>query len=364
MRKLLISLGLVVCLVMAFALPMCAPAPPVEEEEVPPVEEELASYLRAYCSLTLDNGKLQGNFIKENLGVEIRYTISSCGEIEAKLLAESPHFSGDIVLGSCSTSAFTAKREGFTLPYDSPPWRDETRIEWKDPDNNIFGTGKFSFVAAGNENMLAEAGYALPESWDDLLDPKWKGQIVMPSPLTSGTAYMMVHTFMAIYGFNKGLTGSEAEEAGWKYLEALNKNVHHYTRSGNAPTDLVGRGEFMMSVTSDENILNRLELGYPLVWGVPKEGTGYDVAYCYILKGCKELYTCQKLIDLAATVGFAQTYAKMGYATRLPKAPSALYAEFPGGAAPYVQNIRMEWANEERSRLCDEWEERIGRVAQ
>lgn len=38
--KWLISLGLVVCLVAAFALPMCAPAPPPEEEVVPPEEEE------------------------------------------------------------------------------------------------------------------------------------------------------------------------------------------------------------------------------------------------------------------------------------------------------------------------------------
>ncbi len=35
--KLLVSMGLVVCLVMAFALPMCAPTPPAEEEEAPPI---------------------------------------------------------------------------------------------------------------------------------------------------------------------------------------------------------------------------------------------------------------------------------------------------------------------------------------
>lgn len=361
--KWLISLGLVVCLVLAFALPMCAPAPaPPVEEEAPPVEEELAPYVKAYCSLTIDNGKLIEKFIKESLGVDIRYTISSCGEIEAKLLAEAPRFSADMDIGSCSTACFTAKRRGFCLPYDSPAWRGETT--WKDPGNNIFGTGTFSFVTAGNKDMLAEAGYALPESWDDLLDPKWKGQIVMPSPLTSGTAYMMVHSFITLYGFNKGLTGSEAEEAGWKFLEALNENVHHYTRSGNAPTDLVGRGEFMMSITSDENILNRLALGYPIVWGVPEEGTGYDMLFSFILKGTKEEYTCQKIIDLAATTGWCKTFAEMGYVTKDPEAPTKLYADLPEGAPKYIPNIDPEWANEERSRLCDEWEERIGRVAQ
>jgi len=37
--KWLISVGLVVCLVLCFALPMCAPAPPAEEEEAPPTEQ-------------------------------------------------------------------------------------------------------------------------------------------------------------------------------------------------------------------------------------------------------------------------------------------------------------------------------------
>jgi ABC-type Fe3+ transport system substrate-binding protein len=40
---------------------------------------------------------------------------------------------------------------------------------------------------------------------------------------------IMIHMLFGLYG----------EEEGWKFLAALDKNIHHYTRSGNAPTDLV-----------------------------------------------------------------------------------------------------------------------------
>ena len=66
----------------------------------------------------------------------------------------------------------------------------------------------------------------------------------------------MRYSFLALYG----------DADGWKFIEALDQNIHHYTRSGNAPTDLVGRGEFMLGLTSDENVKKRLDDGYPLLF--------------------------------------------------------------------------------------------------
>ena len=85
----------------------------------------------------------------------------------------------------------------------------------------------------------------MPESYFELLDPKWKGEILMPSPVTSGTASMINASLLSLF---------KKEEDGWSFLEALDKNVAQYTKSGNTPTTLVGRGEFMLGLTSDENV--------------------------------------------------------------------------------------------------------------
>ena len=83
--KWLISVGLVVCLLMAFALPMCAPAPP-------PEEEELASTLKMYMAFTPTNEEATANFIKEKLGVTVKWETMSFGPLHARVIKPINNF--------------------------------------------------------------------------------------------------------------------------------------------------------------------------------------------------------------------------------------------------------------------------------
>ena len=350
MKTKLIGLGLVVVLVMAFLLPACVPAPPAEEEELAATISCVQAWTPAYIEDVIAH-------VDEKLGVEYTQLYMSCGEIGAKLKAEAPYFTIDMVFGACGPQAYEAKKEGWAIQYDSPTWRG-VGLEFKDPDNYWWSIADWVFVLIGNKDLLAEAGVSIDDfkSWDDLLDPEWKGQIVMPSPYTSGTAYLMMYTFMTEYGFNR----DKGEEGGWEYLEALNKNIAFYTRSGAAPADLVGTGEFMLGMTYDQAIHARIHEGYPIVWTQPEEGIGWDTSPCYFLTGNK-LYTCKKIIDLFGTLEFSKLSAGHGLQPKDPEAPSAFFAE--AGKVPlFVPNIDTEWAITERDRLCDEWAERIGRV--
>jgi iron(III) transport system substrate-binding protein len=141
------------------------------------------------------------------------------------------------------------------------------------------------------------------------------------------------------------------EQEGWKFLEALDKNMDHYTKSGNAPTDLVGRGEFLLGITSDENVLKRIQDGYPIVWKVPGEGIGYEGNYCTILKGTKKLELCQKIMDWLGTKEASEFVASMGYIPPRPGIPSALYGPEP----PKFIKLDHEWAVRNRSKIIKEW---------
>lgn len=363
--KWLISVGLVVCLVATFALPACVPkaAPPVEEEkppveeEKPPVEEEeeLAKSIVAYMSASPDRNVAICNFIKENLGVEVVQTFMSCGETDAKLKAEAPRFSADFCCSVCNYNAFTAKKEGWTVPYVSPNWQGAGEV-WVDTDNEWFKLGVTPIAFLGNGPMLDEAGYEMPKNWDDLLDPKWKGEIVIPSAVHSGNGFKVLYGAIQIYGLNKGLTGEEAEEAGWEYLKELDKNIHHYTRSGSAPADLVGRGEFMLGIAQDAALASRLEKGYPLVWDVPEEGVSYGGSFAFILKGAKEEYTAKKIIDFLGTSDFSDFYLGVGYVTKNPALSHPLYGT---GLPKFIPGIDEVWFCDNKSRLVDEWKDRF-----
>ncbi len=303
----------------------------------------MAEEINAYMGTSPDNNAKIAKFIKDKTGITVNQTFQSFGEIEARIKAEAPNFNADMVIGCGSSTGFLAKKSGWSDPYLSPTWKGVPDV-FMDPQGHWYNFSNFSFVLVGNKDRLAKAGYKMPESWKDLLDPKWKGEIVQPSPLSSGTANQMRFSFLALYG--------DAE--GWKFIEALDKNIAYYTRSGNAPTDLVGRGEFMLGLTSDENVKKRIDDGYPLIWSIPKEGTGYDGTFALIFKGTKKLAACKKIIDLLGGQEFSDLMAAIGYVTPRP-APNALY----GKSLPKYIKLDLGKAADDKPKNNDIWKQKL-----
>lgn len=303
----------------------------------------LAEEINAYMGTSPDNNAKIAQFIKAKTGITVNQTFQSFGEIEARVKAEAPNFNADMIIGCGSSTGFLAKKNGWSVPYVSPGWKGVSDV-FLDPQGNWYNIANFSFVLVGNKDRLAKAGLTMPKSWKDLLDPKWKGEIVMPSPLSSGTANMMRFSFLALYG----------DEEGWKFLEALDKNVHHYTRSGNAPTDLVGRGEFILGLTSDENIKKRIDDGYPLIWSIPAEGTGYDGTFALILKGTKKLDACKKIVDLLGTPEFSEIMADIGYMT-----PRTAENKLYGKTLPQYIKLNLDKAADDKAKNNDIWKAKL-----
>lgn len=303
----------------------------------------IAEDINAYMGTSPDNNAKIAKFIKDKTGITVNQTFQSFGEIEARMKAEAPNFNADMVIGCGSSTGFLAKKSGWAVPYVSPAWKGVPEV-FLDAQGNWYNIANFSFVLVANKDRLAKAGYKMPESWKDLTDPKWKGEILMPSPLSSGTANMMRFSFLALYG----------DDEGWKFIEALDKNIAYYTRSGNAPTDLVGRGEFILGITSDENVKKRLDDGYPLLWSIPQEGTGYDGTFAMILKGTKKLDACKKIIDLLGGQEFSDLMAAIGYVTPRP-APNALY----GKTLPKYIKLDLGKASDDKAKNNDIWKQKL-----
>jgi iron(III) transport system substrate-binding protein len=303
----------------------------------------MAEDINAYMGTSPDNNARIVKFIKDKTGITVNQTFQSFGEIEARVKAEAPNFNADMIIGCGSSTGFMAKKNGWSVAYASPAWKGVPDV-FMDPKGDWYNIANFSFVLVGNKDRLAKAGYKMPESWKDLLDPKWKGEIIMPSPLSSGTANMMRFSFLALYGDNEG----------WNFLEALDKNIAYYTRSGNAPTDLVGRGEFMLGITSDENVKKRLDDGYPLIWSIPKEGTGYVGTFALILTVTKKLDACKKIIDLLGGQEFSNLMAEIGYVTPRP-APNALY----GKTLPKYIKLDLGKASDDKAKNNDIWKQKL-----
>ncbi len=303
-----------------------------------------ADSINAYLGFSREVNEALAQRIQEKTGIEVKNITLSWGEIWARLVSEAPRFNADMVLSFGAAQAIDGTKKGYYEPYKSPTWED-IDAAFKSPDGSYYALGTFSFLLIGNKEKLAEKGYGMPMSWKELLDPKWQGQIVAPSPRTSGTAFMINYSFLQLYG----------EKEGWKFLEALDKNMAQYTKSGNAPTDLVGRGEFLLGITADENVLKRINDGYPIQWVIPAEGIGYEGNYCTILKGTQKLDLCKKIMDYLGTEDASQFLASMGYIPPRPGIPSALY----GAATPRFIKLDHGWAVENRSKIIKTWKSKF-----
>ena len=305
---------------------------------------QAAESVSAYLGFSREVNEALSQRIQEKTGIEVKGITLSWGEIWARLVSEAPRFNADMVLSFGAAQAIDGTKKGFYVPYKSPTWED-IDAAFKSPDGSYYALGTFSFVLIGNKKKLAEKGYGMPMSWKELLDPKWKGQIVAPSPRTSGTAFMINYSFLQLYGVDEG----------WKFLESLDQNMAQYTKSGNAPTDLVGRGEFLLGITADENVLKRINDGYPIQWVIPAEGIGYEGNYCTILKGTKKLDQAKKIMDYLGTKDASEFLASMGYIPPRPGIPSALY----GAAKPKFINVDHAWAVKNKKKVVKQWKSKF-----
>src|SRR5258708_35268895 len=82
--------------------------------------------------------------------------------------------------------------------------------------------------------FLAEHNLKPPASWEDLLNPAYKGMLQMADARTSGTAVTRIFSILEVNGRD--------EEKAFAYMKKLRPNVQLYTKSGGGGDLPVGLG--------------------------------------------------------------------------------------------------------------------------
>ena len=126
-----------------------------------------------------------------------------------------------------------------------------------------------------------------------------------------------------------------------------------YTKSGNAPLEDVGRGEYMLGLTSDEKVPQRLQQGFPIYWTAPKEGIGYEGNIVAIVKGTKVLDAAKRIVDFAGTEKFQRWIAQYGYLSARDM-PNPMYT-----TKPKFIEYSYEWAADNHARVIETWKSKF-----
>jgi len=226
--------------------------------------------------------------------ITVNYVRMSSGEGLARIRAEKDNPQFDLWWGGPIDSFVAAKQEGLLEAYDSPNYKNLLDpAKYKDAEDFWVGIYVGTLGFCTNKDWLAANPKSkAPASWDDLLKPEFKGQVLVAHPSTSGTSYTALATVLQIRG----------EQKGWEYLKAYASQIHQFTKSGAAPAKFVGQGEAAVGVVFSHDIVNEIDNNkLPLVLSFPKEGTGYEIGGMAILKGGKHRDAAQLWFDWAIT---------------------------------------------------------------
>ncbi|MFZ1770371.1 MAG: ABC transporter substrate-binding protein, partial [Caldilinea sp.] len=280
-------------ILVVLAVSACAPVPPAAPSGgASGGSEAVSTELNVLCTPQVQWCEgMKSEFEKANPDITVNFVRMSSGESLTRLRNEKDNPQFDIWWGGPVDSFIAATQEGLLEAYDSPNMKNlKDQKLYKDPDNFWAGVYVGSLGFGTNQTWLDEnPGVQPPRSWDDLLKPEFKGQIMVAHPSSSGTSYTALCTILQIKG----------EEEGWKFIQEYAGQVLQFTKSGAAPAKFVGQGEAAVGIVFSHDIVAEIEKGSPLVLTFPEEGTGYEIGGMGIIKGAKHLDAAKKWFDWA-----------------------------------------------------------------
>lgn len=223
-------------------------------------------------------------------GIPTSYVRLASGEAVARLESARNNPEFDVWHGGPVDGYNVAAEAGLLATYESPTAADVDPA-FMDPNGYWGGVYVGVLGFCSNQTVLDSLGIQPPQTWDDLLAPELKGQIMMAHPATSGTAFATLWTQVV-------LRGGEDEALDW--MKQLHGNILQYTTSGSAPAQSAGRGEVGVSIVFSHDCVKYAEQGMSdLVTTIPSDGTGWEIGGVALIEGTKNEAAAKMYYDWA-----------------------------------------------------------------
>ena len=224
-------------------------------------------------------------------------------------------------------------------------------IPLKDKDGYWVGTTLEPYGLVYNPRRLQRLGVAPLKDWDDLLNPKLKGEVAQCAPTRSSSSNATYEVILSLQG----------EEPGWAWLRKLAANTGHFTaRSRDVPT-VVAKGEFATGFAVPSYMAFEEKLaGFDIKYVAPKNAfvTPEPMA---ILAGARNPRAARAFVEFLLTERGQKVFMERGlfsvnprYKVQGPPGSTAETAvEFTGGVRSYfdgeVANVYDEAVAARRS---------------
>lgn len=300
-----------------------------------------------YAGLYEDHAIKAIETFEKQTGIKVSYVRLSAGEVLDRIRAEKDNPAASVWFGGTGDTFVQAKAEGLLEPYQS---LNAQMIDEQYKDSEGYWTGIYvgSIAFISNKSWLQQTGRQAPQSWDDLLEPEYRGMLAMGSPSTSGTGYTTMATIIQLYG----------EDKGFDYLKKLDDQNISYTSSGSLSGRAAGNGIVGTALAFSHDAIKFYKEGFHnIVISFPKEGTGYEIGAVAIIKNGPNQEEAKKFVDWALTKQAQELGKQVGnyqlLTHRDAQSPQEAFRLESLNVIPYDVN----WAGKNRERLISKWKQ-------
>ncbi|MDR2610934.1 MAG: putative 2-aminoethylphosphonate ABC transporter substrate-binding protein [Clostridiales Family XIII bacterium] len=297
-------------------------------------DEQVTAYLAKFNETYPD---IQVNPVRESTGV-----------ITAKLLAEKDNPVADVIWGTAASSLLVLDTENMLEPY-TPEGVDRILPEFKSDkaDPTWVGIDAWETAFIVNTVELEKLGLKVSDikTYQDLLNPKLKGHIVMSNPNSSGTGLLTVTGLLQLYG--------KDTNDGWDYLTKLHENVAQYVHSGSKPAKMAAAGECVVGVSFGYAGISQKQQGAPVEIIFPTDGSGWDVEANALMKKSSINPAAKTFLDWAISDDAMNLY-KENYPI-IATGQGGKYDGFSVNPVDQLIDNDLVWVAQNRENILNEW---------
>lgn len=274
---------------------------------------------------------LERSFEAGRPDIDVRWLGMGTQEVLDRLRFERVNPQADVWFGGPTTIFDRGARDSLLQPY-RPDWAGAV-------DSTTWGPGDFYFpvyrtpaVIAFNTRLVSEA--EAPRDWDEVLEPRWRDQVLIRDPVASGT-------MRAIWGLiiGRGLRETGDTAAGMAWLRRLDGQTRTYTLNPAILDEKLARGEGSLTLWDLPDILMARRRGLPFGYAFPSSGTVVIDDAVALVRGSRHAAAARAFIDY---VGSAEAQALTAREVfRLPARRDLAEGQIPDWVREVERDMRV-----------------------
>ena len=306
--------------------------------------------LTVYTPLTEPEVSVYFDAFEKDTNIRVEWEHLSTPDMLDRVQQERDAPQASVMFGGSSENYIAIAEQGLLEPYE-PEGLEQIADIYQDAAHAWSPCYVGAICFAYNEEIFAREKLPLPQTWNDLLDPVFRGRIVMAHPSLSGTSYTIV----------AGLAQMRGEDAAFEYLKKLDENIAYYTKGGPFSPAAVGLGDAALCITLAHDALRQSHEGLPIKIIFPSDGTSYEIGAMALIRNAdpREAQNARTFLDWVLSRRGQECYID-AKGERLPVNPGAKTAE---GLTELdrVSIIRYDtqWCAENRDHLIERFVQEV-----